>query len=118
MKTLLLASILFLSGCSVLLIPHWDPREYNELVTIAAESSRGFYDKEQVDHLTALTRHLRLYTLYLPNNENIAAGAAILDKTAQELTKGKVGETYCQLKLKNIHLMAVTLAQAAGGKPK
>ncbi len=106
-------------GCSVLNIPRWDPREYNELITIAAESSRGFCSQEQIDHLTALTRHLRLYSAYLPDNEKIAAGAVALDTTALELTPaGKVSATYCQLKLKTIHVMATTLAQAAGGKPK
>lgn len=111
--------VLLSFGCSVLLVPHWDPREYNELVNVAAESSHGMCTQEQVDRLTALTGHLKIYTAFLPNNENIAAGVAQLDATVQELApSGRVGSTFCQLKLKAIYSMTLTLTQAAGGKPK
>lgn len=118
MKALILASVLFLSACSVLQVPHWDAREYNELVTIAAESQYGMCTQEQVDRLTALSRHLLIYSAFIPHNTLIASGVGQMNETIKELApSGRVGSTFCQLKLKAIHNMALALTQAAGGKP-
>lgn len=116
MKILVLAALL-LSGCSVLLVPHWNATEYNELVTIAAESSRGTCQTEQVETLSKLSTHLRHYSEFLPNNELMASGVAQMDTTIQTLnTGGLIGSTFCSLKLRTIHTMATSLAKASGEK--
>lgn len=116
MKLLFLAMFL-LSGCSVLMVPHWSATEYNDLVTIAAESSRGTCQPEQVESLSVLSSHLRYYSEFLPNNKLMAEGTAQMDATIQELAiGGRIGSTFCSLKLRSIHTMAKALAEASGGK--
>jgi len=104
-------------GCSTIFVPHWNATEYNDLVTIAAESSRGTCQTEQVETLSKLSTHLRHYSEFLPNNELMAAGVAQMDTTIQTLnTGGIIGSTFCSLKLRTIHTMATSLAKASGEK--
>lgn len=118
MKLLFLAAFL-LSGCSVLIVPHWNATEYDNLVTIAAESAGGKCESEQVQTLSQLSRHVKYYSEFLPNNTLMASGVSQMDETIQELnTGGRIGSAYCSLKLRTIHTMAKALAEASGGKPQ
>jgi hypothetical protein len=119
MKLLLLCALL-LTGCSVVFVPTYHETEFNELVTIAAQSSRGTCDVEQTTKLLDLTTHLKYYTELSPHNAKINDGVVELDTVVRELAEKPqpIGQTYCSLKLRIINKMALTLGAASGGKPQ
>ena len=118
MKTFMLAVALLLSGCSVLMVPHWNEREYNELTVVAAVSSSGTCSSEQTKQLSNLSKHLLYYTAYLPNNKTLNEGVVEMDKTIQELhaTSQPIGGVFCSFRLRVINAMATSLAEASGRK--
>lgn len=116
---LLFTATLLLCGCQVLFVPTWQEREYNDLIEIAAESTRGTCSVQQTQKLLDLSTHLVLYTEYLPHNTKLNTGAVKLDKMIQELyaLPQPIGRVYCTFKLRIIHAMATSLAAASGSKP-
>lgn len=108
---------LSIMSCGVISIPQFDSVEYGELVQIAVESSDGTCQTDQTEKLSALSKHLKFYTLYLPNNTLTAESVARMDVTIQELHgKREINPTFCTLKLRTIHFMATELARVSGGK--
>jgi hypothetical protein len=65
-----------------------------------------------------MSTHLVLYTRYLPNNTKMNIGVIVMDKTIQELyaLPQPIGQIYCTFKLRLIHAMATSLAEASGSK--
>lgn len=116
--TVLFALTLLLCGCSILFVPTWQEREYNELIHIAALSLRGTCSPLQNQELLDMSTHLVFYTQYLPNNTKINIGAVNMDKTIQELyaMPQPISQVFCTFKLRIIHAMATTLAEASGSK--
>jgi len=119
MRALILASILFLSGCGYVVVPHWDNTEYNDLVSVAALSSKGDCSVEQRDKLSEITTHALYYSKFLPANDLTHEGIAQMNKTVQELNDApKVSQAFCDIRLRAIHLMSTSMAKAVGGKPR
>lgn len=119
MKALILATVLFLSGCSVLFVPTWDNTEYNDIINIAAISSGGNCSDERMTRLSGLSTHALLYSEFLPSNENVHEGITEMDKTIQELNRmDNISRVVCDLRLRAIHMMSRSLARTIGGKPR
>lgn len=118
MKTLA-AIVLCMSimSCGIISPPTFDSVEYNELVQIVVETSEGTCQPAQTEKLSALSKHLKVYTRYLPNNDLTSKSVADMDVTIQELhAKGEVAPIVCALKLRAIHFMATEIARVSGGK--
>lgn len=120
MKSLAVMFALLLSGCSVAFVPTYHETEFNELVTIAAQSTRGTCDVEQTTKLLDLSTHLLYYTELSPNNTQLHSGAVELDASVRELFDHTqpMSPIFCSLKLRLINKMALTLGAASGGKPQ
>jgi hypothetical protein len=111
---------LLLTGCSAVFVPTYHEAEFNELVTIAAQSARGTCDVAQTQTLQSLTTHLRFYTELSPNNSKLYGGVMDLSATVDELAEKPqpISQTYCSFKLRMINKMARVLGEASGGKPQ
>jgi hypothetical protein len=119
MKLFLFCAALLLTGCSVVFVPTYHETEFNDFVTIAAQSARGTCDVEQTTKLLDLSTHLLYYTELLPNNSKLHSGVVELDASVRELFEHSqpVSPMFCSLKLRLINKMALTLGAASGGKP-
>jgi len=119
LKTVLLCVLLFLSGCAIITPPTYHETEYSNLIEIAAVSSKGVCTPEQTEKLANLSTRAALYSKYLPNNELMEEGTALMDKSIHSLSlTPSPSLVYCSLKLRAIKNMATTLAEAVGGKTK
>jgi len=116
--TILFALTLLLCGCSVLLVPTWQEREYNELVQIAAMSTTSTCSQEENLELLNLSTHLVLYTEFLPHNEQIHKGMVLLHGTIQSLIElpQPISPTMCTFKRRIIRAMSRSLASASAEK--
>jgi hypothetical protein len=104
----------------VVFVPTYHETEFNDLVTIAAQSARGTCDVEQTTKLLDLSTHLLYYTELLPNNTKLHSGVVAMNESVKELFDHTqpISPIFCSLKLRLINKMALTLGAASGGKPQ
>lgn len=106
-------------GCSIITPPTYHETEYANYIEIAIASSEGICNSDETQKLAALSTRAGLYSKYLPNNDLMAQGADLMDKSIQSLRANQdPSKNYCQMKLRIIKQMATTLAEAAGGKQR
>ena len=117
-KLTVMCLVILVMGCSYLAVPQYDATEYQTLIQIAAHSDQGTCTVEQTTHLVTLSTFLKYYTEYLPHNDLMWEGAIELDASIRGLHTAPqpYTATYCTLRLRLIHTMATTLAQASGSK--
>lgn len=117
-KLTLMCLVILVVGCSYLAVPKYDATEYQTLIQIAVQSDHGTCTVEQTTALVTLSTFLKYYTEYLPHNDLMWEGAVELDASIRGLhtTPQPYTPRYCELRLKLIHTMATTLAQASGSK--
>ena len=118
MKKIILALVIFISGCSVLNGPaNFDNNEYglaSRIFTLSEVYKIGCADadktKKNFDELAFLSMELINYSDDIPNNQDTVALIAPMHKMITEAdikfnTEGHTA-TYCKLKLDNIELAA------------
>ena len=128
MRILIITLALFLSSCTFL--AKYDNNEYASFAHIAVMSetasaycgdplflTKGLQDIQLESHF------LKIYTKYLPNNDDTHNIAAIIDTTVNEMVtryngEGTPSQTYCKAKLKIIQLEAHRALEAVGKKVK
>lgn len=114
----LMCLVILVMGCSYLAVPKYDATEYQTLIQIATHSDMGDCGVEQTTTLLTLSTFLKYYTEYLPHNELTWEGVVELDTSIRNLSTSPrpITPTYCGLRLRVIHTMATSLAQASGSK--
>ena len=137
MKNLLIASILLLSGCSVIqpfidrfTIAPFDPNEYalvNQIRTTSMIAKPLCPSKAEtkpyVDAVYAFSYRLKNYSEHLPDNDQTIKPVNLLFTLANDLNtrykaEGDVNKTYCELKLQSISDAANSIQRAIAKRPR
>ena len=133
MKRLLLISVFFLSGCTLVdayFMAHYDTNEYvlvNDVTTksFLAQQDCKDYNKStsNVKEIYEASFRFSKFTMYIPRNENatkMSEKLLALSKGAKEYydTHDKVSEIFCKSKLQQINKSAEEIQTAIGRKPR
>jgi len=133
MKTLLIASLSVLSGCTLIdsyLMTPYDPNEYKLITEIRAEAqldkaqcSDAELSKSNAAKIAADTKLFQLYSEHIPRNKDMITASNNLQEIAQGLSgmyakENKVSSTFCAIKFQNIEQSANILQAVVGGRPR
>jgi hypothetical protein len=119
MKKLLTVAFIFLSGCSILQVSHFDGNEYGLASAVRTEASLQKCTPENVQSLYETALNLKNYSEHLPNNKNSFEMSSGLFTLVDELhQKQTINETYCKLKLKSIEESAERIQKTLGGQAR
>ena len=102
MKSLILASLLFLSGCTLWTAFNtapYDSNEYN-LVTKVRVLANGGCDKDNLKSIYITSQQLKFFSQYLPyNDRTISMTNNLFNITEGLYKKENPSEIYCKSKL-------------------
>ena len=119
MKKLILSVVALLSGCSILLVAHYDSNEYGLVNKIRTQAELKNCTKDGVQTLYESALELKNYSQYLPYNDlTIKMNTdlfTLVDEIHQKVT---LNETYCKLKLNTITKSAEEIQKVIGGEPR
>lgn len=133
MKSLMLVSLLFLSGCTAIdayLMAGFDSNEYglvNQIGSAAEANVKNCSDREKMnivaENLFLKGTEFKNYTVHIPHNEKASQLSVELYKEVEGLraryaNSDKVSATYCKTKLATIKESADTIQQVLGDKPR
>ena len=119
MKKLILGLVALLSGCSILLVAHYDSNEYGLVNKVRTEAQLKNCTKEGVQVLYQNALELKNYSQYLPYNDLTISMNNDLFTMVDELhQKETINPTYCGLKLNTISKSAEAIQKVIGGEPR
>jgi hypothetical protein len=119
MKKLLLSLVVLLSGCSILLVAHYDNNEYGLVNKVRTDAQLKNCTKDGVQVLYQDALELKNYSQYLPYNDLTVKMNNNLFILVDELhQKETINVTYCQLKLNTITKSAEQIQKVIGGEPR
>lgn len=118
MKTLLLSSLLVLSGCSLWMAPY-DTNEYKLVNQVRTIAQLEKCDKDSITNLYNTTLELKNFSEYLPRNDATIGMTSNLFKLVEDLNKREtISPVFCKLKLNSINKSAETIQQVIGNRPR
>ena len=119
MKKLILGLVALLSGCSVLLVAHYDNNEYGLVNKVRTDAQLKNCTKEGVQVIYQDALELKNYSQYLPYNDVTVKMNNNLFILVDELhQKEVINQTYCELKLNTISKSAEQIQKVIGGEPR
>ena len=119
MKRLILVLVALLSGCSILLVAHYDNNEYGLVNKVRTDAQLKNCTKDGVQVLYQDALELKNYSQYLKYNDLTIEMNNNLFTLVDELhQKDTINPTYCNLKLNSISKSAEVIQKVIGGEPR
>ena len=118
MKTLIIFTVTFLTGCS-LWMASYDSTEYSLVNKVRTQAIVGDCSSESVKNLYNTTLELKNFTQYIPRNDATINLANQLFVIVDDLHKREnPSPAYCRSKLNNIAKSAEEIQRVVGSKPR
>jgi hypothetical protein len=127
MKYSIVIAFIFLTGCTYLMEPDYDPKEYLLFVEYTADIKKlqDNCNKDQsvivtaLEELTHKGRILETYSEFLPNNAEVTKVVNIINNDINEMQeKQSLSEFYCKTKTKLMITKATRMLEVVARKRK